>query len=310
MLRLLRIVAGLIGASFVAGGVLVIHVAQLSGLAAVAPEELPQRIAALGELAALYTTQIAMFLVPLGLLLAAVAEMNRWRSWAVYVGFGLLLAAAGYFLQYQSEGELRTIVNPFAAQVFALQGFAGGLAYWLLAGRYAGWRRGGGPQRAEPYPVGRPRLQVAEATEPTFQPNSVATAAVAASAAAPPSSSAPLPRPTKPEAAKTQPVKAVSVATESIKAGAATAAPAKPDAAAKSNVAAIPSAGPSLPIPPEHVLPEPVPPESRPTMSPAAPKADKPRDQPAVVGKPATSVPTTGGATKPVSVQPPKSAGT
>ncbi|MBX9926991.1 MAG: hypothetical protein K2Y05_11585 [Hyphomicrobiaceae bacterium] len=281
MLRVLRIVAGLIGASFVAGVVLVIHVAQLSGLAAAASEELPQRLAALGQLTALYTTQIAMFLVPLGLLLAAVAELNRWRSWAVYVGFGLLLAAAGYFLQYQSEGELRTIVNPFAAQVFALQGLAGGLAYWLLAGRYAGWRRGGGPQRAEPYPVGRPRLQVAEATEPTAQPKSIATSAVPGSAVAPPSQSVP-------------------IKSQAVKPDAGKAAPAKPDAAVK----------PTGAVKPSGALSAPVPAAPKPTVPPVAPVADKLRDQAVVVAKPATSVPTTVAAAKPVPAQPRKPAGT
>ncbi len=170
MNAVLRVIIGLLVSSLVAGVVLVVHVAQLLELAAAPPGELPPRLLALGQLTALYTTQIAMFLVPFGLLLAAVAEINRWRSWLVYVVFGLALAGAGYVLQYQSEGDLRTIVNPFAAQVFALQGIVGGLAYWLMAGRYAGWRRGGGLQRADPYAVDRPRLQIAEATEPTAKP--------------------------------------------------------------------------------------------------------------------------------------------
>lgn len=167
MLRTLRVLLGLLLASLVAGLVLVLHVANPSQLMELTYDVLRERLVGYAYLGALYATQIAMFIVPFGLLLAIITESNRWRSVIVSVVFGLLLAFAGYVLQYQSEGELRTIINPFAAQVFALQGLLGGLTYWLVSGRFAGWRRGGGLLRPDPIPVDRPRLHVADAVEPT-----------------------------------------------------------------------------------------------------------------------------------------------
>ncbi len=170
MLRALRILLGLLAASITAALVLVVHLLRPLELGGLPIDILLPRLVAFAQLTALCATQIAMFIVPFGVILAPVAEMNRWRSAILYAVLGLMLSAAGYVLQYQSEGEWRTVVNMFAAQVFALQGLAGGLAYWFVAGRFAGWRSGGGPLRADPIPIARPKLLVCDAVEPTMVP--------------------------------------------------------------------------------------------------------------------------------------------
>lgn len=260
MLRTLRVLLGLLLASLVAGLVLVLHVANPAQLMELTYDVLRERLVGYAYLTALYATQIAMFIVPFGLLLAIIAESNRWRSVIVSVVFGLLLAIAGYVLQYQSEGELRTIINPFAAQVFALQGLLGGLTYWLVSGRFAGWRRGGGLLRPDPIPVDRPRLQVADAVEPTARtgtgdkpasPKKEADVEVIAdrfkpvattAAAAPPVARAAVPGPTPASAklasaAPAKPANETSAAQKPQAEGAITAIPAKP------TTASVPTAG-------------------------------------------------------------------
>jgi len=170
MLRALRILLGLLAASITAALLLVLHLLRPMELVGLPIDILLPRLLAFAQLTALAATQIAMFIVPFGVILAPVAEMNRWRSAIFYSVLGLVLAAAGYMLQYQSEDEWRTVVNMFAAQVFALQGLTGGLAYWFVAGRFAGWRSGGGPLRADPIPIARPKLLVSDAVEPTVVP--------------------------------------------------------------------------------------------------------------------------------------------
>jgi hypothetical protein len=168
MLRhVLRVSLGLVAASFAAALVLVLHVTPLAQLPALDSSAQAERLRGLAELLGLITTQIALFIVPFGLITSAVTEVNRLRGVFSFLVIGLALAAAAYLIQFQSESEMRTVLNPYAMQVFALQGLAGGFAYWLFAGRFAGWRRGGGPFRTDPIPVAAPRLKVSDAVEPT-----------------------------------------------------------------------------------------------------------------------------------------------
>jgi hypothetical protein len=77
-----------------------------------------------------------------GLLIVAVAEGFAWRSVLLYAAMGGALAMA---LSYGMDlnGDLGQPVTYFAREreVLAASGIAGGLAYWLLAGRKAGaWK--------------------------------------------------------------------------------------------------------------------------------------------------------------------------
>lgn len=163
MTTVFRVLAGIVAACLMAALVKVLHVITPAGLAEAGA--LAGRLPRLAELTALTATQEALFIIPLGIAAAVVTETNRIRSWFAYAILGLLIAAAGFFVQQAGESAVRTIVNPYAGQAYALAGVLGGLAYWLVAGRYAGWRRGGGLVKTRPYPVGRPRLRVSDAEE-------------------------------------------------------------------------------------------------------------------------------------------------
>lgn len=71
------------------------------------------------------------------LAVVVIGEVARIRSWLYYVvGGGLALAAIPLLARLGQEGPL--VLPPATIwQVFASAGFAGGLAYWLVAGRNA-----------------------------------------------------------------------------------------------------------------------------------------------------------------------------
>ena len=166
----LRILFGLVTACLAAALVKVLHVITPTELFGLAGDALTTRLFRLGELVLLTATHQALFVMPLALIAITVTEINRWRGWFVYALLGLVMAAAGFYLQFASEGELKTIVNQYAARAYALEGLIAGLAYWLAAGRYAGWRRGGGLVKAKPYPIGTPRLRVSDIAETEGKP--------------------------------------------------------------------------------------------------------------------------------------------
>lgn len=71
------------------------------------------------------------------LAVVVIGEIGRIRSWLYYmVGGGLALAIVPLMAQ---GGDISQISDlpPIVWQVFATAGFAGGLVYWLIAGRRA-----------------------------------------------------------------------------------------------------------------------------------------------------------------------------
>jgi hypothetical protein len=85
----------------------------------------------------------ALAFVP-AFVVAVLAELFGWRSVFLYLAVGGALGfGAGQLplLGWQGEGD--GLLLPAA-------GFVGGLAYWLLAGRFAGIARPGGPPPAAP----------------------------------------------------------------------------------------------------------------------------------------------------------------
>jgi hypothetical protein len=165
MRTLLRVLTGLIAACLTAALIKVLHVITPSELASLSGSALTSRLARLGELVALTATHQAFFVVPLALIAVVLAEINRVRSWLAYAVIGALIAGAGFSIQFVSESAIRTIVNPYAGQAYAIEGIVAGLVYWFLAGRFAGWRSGGGLVKAKPYPVSKPRLRVSDVPE-------------------------------------------------------------------------------------------------------------------------------------------------
>ena len=70
------------------------------------------------------------------LALVAVGEIARIRSVLYYVaGGGLVLASAALLVRGSGDGA--SLLTGAAWQVLATAGFAGGLVYWVLAGRRA-----------------------------------------------------------------------------------------------------------------------------------------------------------------------------
>lgn len=170
MQTVLRVLIGLIGASFAAALVKVLHVITPAELAGLAGDALLTRLSRVADLVALTATHQAFFVLPLGLIAAGIAEVNRLRSWITYALIGAVIAAAGFYVQVTGESVARTIVNPYAGQAYAIEGIAAGLIYWLLAGRFAGWRRGGGLVKTKPYPLEKPRLRVSDVNENDTRP--------------------------------------------------------------------------------------------------------------------------------------------
>jgi hypothetical protein len=80
-----------------------------------------------------------VFAAPFALIAAIIAEWRDIRSWTYYVLAGIVIAAIGFLAQYSSEGAGDTsIVNNYATSAFLATGFVAGLAYWLVAGQWAG----------------------------------------------------------------------------------------------------------------------------------------------------------------------------
>ncbi len=66
-----------------------------------------------------------------------IGEIARIRSWLYYmIGGGLALACVPLLTRVDQIDEIAKL-PPIVWQVFATAGFAGGLVYWLIAGRKA-----------------------------------------------------------------------------------------------------------------------------------------------------------------------------
>jgi hypothetical protein len=84
----------------------------------------------------------AVALLPV-LLAIAFAEAYAWRSVLFYAVLGLVLALWAYFGGY----DLQDAAFTRDGEISAAAGIAGGLVYWLIAGRRAGaWRADRAPQ--------------------------------------------------------------------------------------------------------------------------------------------------------------------
>ncbi len=165
MKAITRVLMGLIAAMLSAAAIMVLHVitpASFSGLSAGA---VAGRLARFGDLTLLTATQQALFAVPIALIATAVTEVNRVRGWISYAVLGLVVALAGYLVQMAGESEYRTIVNDYAFRAYLIEGFCAGFVYWLVAGRFAGWRHRGALVRANPYPFAARRGSISEVEE-------------------------------------------------------------------------------------------------------------------------------------------------
>lgn len=97
------------------------------------------KLSAAGELAALTATHSGVFAAPFALVAAAIGEWQSIRNWVYYTLSGIAIAVAGFIALYSGESTGQaTIVNSYALAAYLCAGVAGGLVYWLIAGRLSG----------------------------------------------------------------------------------------------------------------------------------------------------------------------------
>jgi hypothetical protein len=137
VISVLRVLLGFLVANLVAGVVQVLFVITPGELVTLGSDALIERLQGAGILALFAASQGAVFSAPLALIAIALAEWQRIRSVFFYVALGLAVAGAGFLAQWMGEAGATTIYNSYALTAYAVTGFAGGLAYWLLAGRNA-----------------------------------------------------------------------------------------------------------------------------------------------------------------------------
>jgi hypothetical protein len=150
LLRILRVLFGFLVACLAAGLTIVLFVYTPAELAT--SDIGGDRWAEAGLLALAAATHSAIFAAPFALIAAVIAEWRAVRSWTYYALAGIVITAIGFLAQYSSEasGDI-SIFNNYATLAFLATGFAAGLAYWLVAGRWAG-----APDSADREEISRP----------------------------------------------------------------------------------------------------------------------------------------------------------
>ncbi len=145
-----RILIGFAIACLVAGAVTTAFIVTPTDVAALSPDVRPEQLGYAGLLSLYAATHSAIFAFPFALIAIALAEWLCVRSWIYYTIVGILIALGGFAAvsYFEVEGQ-PTIINNYALRTFLTVGVFGGLAYWLVAGRRAGGRRGDRPAPAE-----------------------------------------------------------------------------------------------------------------------------------------------------------------
>lgn len=143
MLTLLRVLFGFAVACLVAGVATVAFVVTPADIANLPAEAQTERLGNAGVLALLAATHSAIFAFPFALIGIGVGELWRMRSWLYYVLVAVAISVGGLAaIRLNEVPGQPSIVNEYALGAFLTVGILSGLAYWLLAGRCAGGRRG------------------------------------------------------------------------------------------------------------------------------------------------------------------------
>lgn len=134
---LFRILFGLVFAALVAGGVQVLF--------ALTPAELasgsPQLLQSAAQLWLDTSLVNLVFAAPFVFLAGIIAEGFGVRSFSFHALAGIFIALAGLGVLYSGEqlGD-PTLANSYAIAAYLTAGFFGGIAYWLVSGRFSGGR--------------------------------------------------------------------------------------------------------------------------------------------------------------------------
>ncbi len=152
---LFRVLAGFVMACLVVGLTKVAFVITPAELSKLSGQALSDRLGAFGMLSLLAATHSAIFAAPFALIAMVIGEWQSIRNPMYFATAGVAIALAGFLAQYSSEtGAAGSIANNYAFKAFLTAGFAGGLAYWMLAGRAAG------DAETEIEPVTKPKVSV------------------------------------------------------------------------------------------------------------------------------------------------------
>lgn len=145
-MALVRILIGMAVACLVAGGVQVLFALTPSELAVAGPD----RWQLAGWWALQTAAAVALIGVPFVFLSGFFSEVLAIRSFAYHVMAGVLIALGGFAVLYtgQDPGE-PTLANNYAIASFITTGFLAGIGYWLVAGRFAGGKRGRARREAQ-----------------------------------------------------------------------------------------------------------------------------------------------------------------
>lgn len=131
---LIRVLIGLVAASFAAAAVQVAFALTPTELAEASADYWSQSLVLLLGTA----TITGLFAAPFALISAIFSEWNGIRSFVYHALVGILIALAGHALLYSGQGSSEpTIVNSYAAAAFLTAGLIGGITYWMFAGRWA-----------------------------------------------------------------------------------------------------------------------------------------------------------------------------
>ena len=164
MITLLRVLFGFIVACLVAGLVTVAFVVTPADIAGLPAEAQPERLGNAGVLSLLAATHSAIFAFPFAIIAIGIAEMSVISVvdlLCVRRRRASLLAASRPSTPTRLRGQ-PSILNGYALAAYVAVGLAGGLAYWLVAGRRAGGKRADATPTAVPPPAD---------PEPAPQPN-------------------------------------------------------------------------------------------------------------------------------------------
>lgn len=135
LLSLFRVLLGFTLACLLAGAAKVLFALSPAALLNGSSREQAQAM----EWILLAATHSAVFAAPFALIGAAIGEWQSLRSLSYYAIVGLAIALAGFLAVYQSEPQgAASIVNSYAMAAYGFSGLIGGIAYWLISGRYAG----------------------------------------------------------------------------------------------------------------------------------------------------------------------------
>ncbi len=143
MVTLLRVLFGFAVACLVAGLATVAFIVSPAELASLPSDAQSERLGNAGLLALYTATHSAIFAAPFALVAVGIAELWRIRFWLYYVLVGVVISLGGLAAVYGNEVQGQpSILNDYALIAYGTVGLLAGLAYWLVAGRCAGPRRG------------------------------------------------------------------------------------------------------------------------------------------------------------------------